>query len=97
MIGIPSQVPILTISSTIATWDWTLELIASLTDYDWIGRQQTSLCNVSYILANDRIALALNRPQCAKAQGLKDCGRQDDQNAQRDDSKPDRMVVYELS
>ena len=41
----PLQVPILTISSTIATWDWTLELIASLTHYDRIGRQQTSLCN----------------------------------------------------
>ena len=59
--------------------------------------QQTSLCSVSYILANGRTALAFNRFQCANAQGLKDCGRQDNQNAQCDDSKLDRMVMYEPS
>jgi hypothetical protein len=48
-------------------------------------------------LANGRTALAFNRSQGAKAQSLKDCGRQDNQNAQCDDSKPDGMVMYELS
>lgn len=52
MIGIPSPVPILTISSTIATWDWTLELIVSLTDYDRIGGRGRAyvIITVSYKL-----------------------------------------------
>lgn len=42
--------PILTISSTIATWDWTLELIVSLTDYDRIGGRERAyvIITVSY-------------------------------------------------
>src|SRR5947209_1117647 len=55
MIETLSQAPILTIFSTMATWDWMVELIVSLTDYDQRAWQRTSLCNYyGFILVGHR-------------------------------------------